>query len=194
MDKKQLNMDNNKDLDSKYSSNFSKRIKNMEISDVGVDELRRIFDFEINRSNSLESKAAAVLGFSTLAVTILIFILDFFISNAGENPGLIIFTTLSTLSIILISLSLVNLIYVLKIQKYPVPFEYNSDNLQLYLRKSLDKFKNIMLEEYMQSISEMYKINKRKANSLSTAIIFLVSGILISIISPWILLWIRILT
>ncbi len=128
-----------KDIEISKTKNTLNLFKNTndEISELGIDELKRIFDFEINRSNTLESKASAALGFVTITITILIFLLNFIISNLTKTPKLIIFAYLSTLSIIFISSSLIYLISVLKIKNYPLPFEYNPNNLRSLFNRIL---------------------------------------------------------
>ncbi len=175
------------------SINSIQRAKDVNISDLGIDELRRIFDFEIDRSNSLESKAAAIFGFAALVVTILIFIMNYFLTANVKNLELFTVAIFSSASIIIIFFSLIYLLKSLRIRDYPIPFDFNPNNIREYLIRSPDEIKNEMMENYRRSISKISIVNKQKANSLNNAIILLLIGVLLSIIMSLSLIWIRIL-
>ena len=115
-------------------SNLGKKSDKGEISDLGIEELKRIYDFELSRNNSLESKASSILGFVTLVVTILIFVLNFFLNSTDKIPGFIFFAIVNTLGIIIIISSLYYIINTLRIRVYITPFDSNPNELKNYLK------------------------------------------------------------
>jgi len=171
-------------------------------ADLGIDELRLIYDREESRNNTFESKAAALFGFSSLLISILIFTLNSVLSS--PNNISLTFDIISIINvtgivvivigIFIISLSLINLINVLKIRKYLTPFAFDPNDIHFLLKMPLKDLKNDIIEDYRRSIPHFACINKKKADSLDKAINMLKFGVPISIIPLIILSLIKVVT
>lgn len=158
------------------------------ISNLGLEELKRIYNSEIERTKNIDSKASTVLGFVSLIVTILLFILKYFIDHPGNMTGLYIYGIL--ISMIFLAASLILLINAFRIRDFLSPFPLDKkDNLRLYLTCQEDKFQEMYITKYLNSIQITYSNNQSKAKSLKWATILLAIGILITLISTFLILW-----
>ena len=109
---------------------------------------------------------------------------------------MLLLVKISTLGIILGSISLFFLLDVLRTKSSTTPFfKYDDPNkgIKKYKIISVENLKAHIMLNYRISIEEVYKINNDKANSLNNALILLILGILISIISPLYILWDKVL-
>lgn len=163
------------------------------ISDLGLEELKRIYDNESERQRNLDTKSATILGFATLVVTILVFILKYFIETRDPISHFDVYVALSTISILLIGLSLFFLIYGFLVRQYAYPFEYRANKIRRYLTVSQSKLKDDLITRYGIAIADNREKNEKKGRSLRIATISLAVGVLFSLISPLALLWLKFL-
>jgi len=163
------------------------------LSQVGLEELRRTYDQEIERKQTLETKAATVLGFATLVITILTFILGFFFTNNFNKFELLIYAILVSISVIILAISIYFLIKVFLVTRVSSPFRYDVNEIRHYLERPSDKLENDLLLNYGRSVGDYYNNNEEKADSLKYATILLPIGVLIAIIPPLIVFWLKVL-
>jgi len=90
--------------------------------DLGIDEIQRIYDFEMRRNDSIESKASYLIGFASLTITILLFIINFYLSNNDKINGFSYLVFISITGLALVVLSLIFLIAIIATRQYETPF------------------------------------------------------------------------
>jgi len=172
-------------------------------ADLGIDELRLIYDREESRNNTFESKAAALFGFSSIILSILIFTLNSVLSSPEtipllilfgiDIPLLILFGLLNLIGIFIIFRGLIIIINVLKIRNYMTPFAFDPNEIRSLLLKPSEDLKNYIIEDYRRSIPYFYCLNDNKAKLLKEALKWLKIGIFLSIIPLIVLLLIKII-
>lgn len=156
------------------------------ITKLGLKELLRIYDSEMDRQTKLDSKAASVLGFASIVVTILLFNIKFFLDNP-DNMSIFYFYWIS-ISIIIITLSLISLMYSIRVRNYKNPVPYNKlDDLRSYLTiYPEENLKEEMLNRYGDCIRINHGENDRKAYSFQLGVILLSIGVLVALFSTFI--------
>lgn len=158
-----------------------------EILNLSLTELRRTYDHELTRRSSLEEKASALFGFTSVVITVLIFSLSYLISSE-ETPFNVLLSLgiLDLISLFIIILGLKYLFDVIKLRMYRRPYETDPNKiLQL-----IDSPEDVMYE-YRRSIFQTYCLNDKKADSIELAMKLLFIGILILILSLIMVLWIK---
>lgn len=189
-------------------SNTSKNQNTSQISELGIEELRLMYDREESRNDTFETKASSLFGFSSLLIGILIFTLNSILSDSentilslilsiSSNISLwsiisIILLILNIIGILIIFLGLISLINALKIRNYMTPFAFDPNEIHLLLIKSSEDLKNYMIEDYRRSIPHIFCLNEKKADYLDKAINYLKQGIFLSIMPLMFLLFIKV--
>ena len=172
-------------------SNTSKKQNIAQISELGIEELRLVYDREESRNDTFETKAASLFGFSSLLVSILVFTLTSLLSNLG-NIILVILAIINLIGIFVIFFSLSRLLDVLKISKYMTPFVFDPNELDSLVKMPSDALKKYILEDYKRSIPHIYCLNDKKADLLDSSVLWLKRGIIISFLPLILFLLIKI--
>ena len=179
-------------------SEHPKEQNKLKISNLGIEELRLVYDREESRNNTFETKAASLFGFSSLLISILVFTLG----SIFDSPFILDFNIISTIIVtcivlvvigfLIIGFGLKNLINILEIRKYLTPFAFDPNEIHKLLSMPPEDLEDSIIDDYRRSIPHFACNNKRKADSLNKAVNLLKFGIPLSIIPIIILLLIKI--
>ena len=165
-----------------YLHDSGGELPEINISEIGLQEARRVYDSEEKRTASLESKAASLFGLVTLVVSILIFILNNLLTTT-TNPVIYEILIFNIFGIIITSLSLIWLVNALWIRKVEVPFIYNPNTIFAKCSQCEDILKEDLVDNYRLATPKLYEVNQMKAKSFHWGLLFLLSGFAISISS-----------
>lgn len=153
-------------------------------SNLGLHELRLIYEREELRNSTIESKTAGLFGFSSLLVALLIFTLNSLLSDSGTIPYfvIVIIEALNIIGIIAIFLCLLSLLKILKIREFITPFAFDPNDIEVLLSKSEEDLTNFITEDYRISVSHTYCVNEKKADLLEKSLRMLTIGVYLSLI------------
>ncbi|BDZ71947.1 hypothetical protein [Methanobacterium petrolearium] len=156
----------------------------IEVSKLGLNELRLIYDREEHRNSTIESKTAGLFGFSSLLVALLVFTLNSILSNIGTLPWLAqkIIQLSNIIGICLIFLCLISLLQILKIREFITPFAFDPNDIEALLAKSDEELTDFITEDYRKSVSHLNCVNEKKADLLEDALKKLKFGVYFSLI------------
>ena len=151
-----------------------------EINDESFEEVTKIYERELSRKNSLETKASYIFGVISLIITL-------FVELLFNKPDLFNNTMIIVLIILFFSISIISLILcllIMKVKYIPYPIKI-TDNINDMRRNLIDinkeEIKTNIYYNYLGSISILNIYNNKDSEKLDI-IYYLVIGMILIIL------------